>query len=270
MSPYSPEDLNNLVQAICASTKYAQISPSLVESIAAEELEKRADYKSALKAARTRLHQVTGAFLAPDINYAKWADILKSIPPDNTQELLAFCQRMMRLHNSTAERLPYIDQFFRTCLEEISPIHSILDLACGLNPLALPWMPLAPNCSYFACDVVLPMLAFLNQFFAEVAVQGKAFPCDLSACVPQQKVQLAILLKTLPCLDQLDKSLGPRLLAELNADHILVSYPAKSLGGKEKGMRRTYAQQFARLIEGTPFRVREFNFPNEIVFLISR
>ncbi|NMC15587.1 MAG: 16S rRNA methyltransferase [Chloroflexi bacterium] len=270
MSPYSPEDLEKLVQAITTSPKYAQITPSLVERIAAEELEKRGDYKNALKAARTRLHQVTGAFLAPDINYAKWVDILKSIPPDNTQELQAFCQRVMRLHNSTAERLPYIEQFFRTALADISPVDSVLDLACGLNPLALPWMPLAAGCTYYACDVVLPMLAFLNQFFAASGIQGKAVPCDLSACIPQQKVQLAILLKTLPCLDQLDKSLGPRLLAELNADHILVSYPAKSLGGREKGMRRTYTQQFARLIEGTPFRVREFNFPNEMVFLLSR
>ena len=110
MSPYSSEDLEKLVQAITTSPKYAQITPSLVERIAAEELEKRGDYKNALKAARTRLHQVTGAFLAPDINYAKWQDILKSIPPENTQELQAFCQRVMRLHNSTAERLPYIEQ----------------------------------------------------------------------------------------------------------------------------------------------------------------
>lgn len=270
MSPYSPEDLDKLVHAICESAKYAQIAPSLVAHVAAEELEKRGEYKTALKAARTRLHQVTGAFLTPDINYAKWAVILKSIPSENAQEIRTFSQRMMRLHSSTAERLPYIDQFFRTCLAHISPINSVLDLACGLNPLALPWMPLAPGCTYHACDVVLPMLAFLNEFLAASGVQGEAFPCDLSACVPQHEAQLAILLKTLPCLDQLDKSLGPRLLAELNVEHILVSYPIKSLGGKEKGMRRTYAQQFARLIEGTHFRVREFDFPNEMVFLLSR
>lgn len=270
MSPYSAEDLEKLVQAIRESAKYAQIVPSLVERIAAEELEKRGDFKAALKSARTRLHLVTGAFLAPDINYAKWADILKSTPLNNTQELQSFCQRMMRLHSSTAERLPHIEQFFRTSLADISPINSVLDLACGLNPLALPWMPLASGCSYYACDVVLPMLAFLNQFFTTAGLQAEAFPCDLSACIPGQNVQLAILLKTLPCLDQLDKSLGPRLLTQLNAEHILVSYPAKSLGGREKGMRQTYAQQFARLLESTHFRVREFDFPNEMVFLLSR
>ncbi|HNW94874.1 MAG TPA: hypothetical protein PKW57_05265 [Anaerolineaceae bacterium] len=270
MSPYSPEELETLIQAIRASEKYAQLTPSLVARVAAEELEKRGESKSALKAARTRLHQITGAFLAPDINYAKWTDRLKVLPPENAEELQVFCRRMMRLHNSTAERLPYIEQFFTTCLADISPIQSVLDLACGLNPLALPWMPLSANGTYSACDVVLPMLTFLNQFFSTVGIHAEAFPCDLSACVPKQKVQLAILLKTLPCLEQLDKSLAPRLLAELNAEHILVSYPAKSLGGREKGMRLTYAQQFARLIEGTAFRVRAFDFPNEMVFLLSR
>ena len=47
MSPYSAEDLEKLVQAIRESAKYAQIVPSLVERIAAEELEKRGDFKAA-------------------------------------------------------------------------------------------------------------------------------------------------------------------------------------------------------------------------------
>lgn len=35
-------------------------------------------------------------------------------------------------------------------------------------------------------------------------------------------------------------------------------------------MRQTYSQQFARLMEGARFHVREFNFPTEMVFLLSR
>jgi len=68
----------------------------------------------------------------------------------------------------------------------------------------------------------------------------------------------------------LDKSLSARLLSQIRAEHILVSYPSKSLGGREKGMRQTYSQQFARLMEGARFHVREFNFPTEMVFLLSR
>lgn len=265
-----PEDLAKLVAAVCVNPKYAQLAPSLVERLAAEELEKRADFKTALKTTRTRLHQVAGAFLTPDINYAKWLDILSSISRNDDDLWQDYCSRLMRLHNSTAERLPYIKHFYTTCLADISPVTSILDLACGLNPLALPWMPLSPDCVYHACDVVLPMLAFLNQLFEWSNIRGSAFPCDLSARIPNQAVQLALLLKTLPCLDQLDKTLGARLLADLDAEHILISYPARSLSGREKGMRQTYSLQFAQLIKRTSFRVREFNFPNEMVFLLSR
>ena len=56
-----PEDLAKLVAAVCVNPKYAQLAPSLVERLAAEELEKRADFKTALKTTRTRLHQVAGA-----------------------------------------------------------------------------------------------------------------------------------------------------------------------------------------------------------------
>ncbi|HOE35356.1 MAG: hypothetical protein GX415_00100 [Chloroflexi bacterium] len=270
MTPSSPEDLETLVRAICRNSKYAQIIPSLVERVASEELEKRGDIRTALKTARTRLHQVTGAFLAPEINYTKWEDILNTIPADDEPAWQDYCTRLMRLHNSTAERLPYIGHFFKTCLAEISPVHSVLDLACGLNPLAQPWMPLSPDFVYYACDVVLPMLDFLNRFFNQRNITGNALPCDLSACVPRQQVQVAFLLKTLPCLDQLDKTLGARLLAEINAEHILISYPARSLGGREKGMRQTYAHQFAQLTQNTSFKVRGFEFPNELVFLLSR
>ncbi|NMD27762.1 MAG: 16S rRNA methyltransferase, partial [Chloroflexi bacterium] len=124
-----PEDLAKLVAAVCVNPKYAQLAPSLVERLAAEELEKRADFKTALKTTRTRLHQVAGAFLTPDINYAKWLDILSSISRNDDDLWQDYCSRLMRLHNSTAERLPYIKHFYTTCLADISPVTSILDLA---------------------------------------------------------------------------------------------------------------------------------------------
>ena len=35
----------------------------------------------------------------------------------------------------------------------------ILDLACGLNPLAAAWMPLAPGATYHAVDVYQDMVS---------------------------------------------------------------------------------------------------------------
>ncbi|MFZ3070208.1 MAG: hypothetical protein WA110_03690 [Anaerolineaceae bacterium] len=270
MTLKDPDQLSRLVKQVRNSPKYAQISESLVERIAREELDKHPNFEDSVKSTRTRLHQVVGAYLAPRLNYALWTDIFSTIPVEEEQERKSHCQAMMRLHNSTSERLPFLETFYHTCLASIAPVSSVLDLACGLNPLALAWMPLAPDCTYYACDVVLPMLTFLNHFFATQHVHGQAFDCDLTSTIPSQRVQVAFLLKTLPCLDQLDKSLGARLLEEVKADHILISYPSKSLGGKSKGMLATYTEQFARLIAGASFSVKSFTFPNEIAFLLSR
>ena len=48
----------------------------------------------------------------------------------------------MGYHSSTRERLPILEQFYARALADIPPARVVLDLACGLNPLALAWMPL--------------------------------------------------------------------------------------------------------------------------------
>ncbi|MFZ3150345.1 MAG: hypothetical protein WA116_01530 [Anaerolineaceae bacterium] len=264
------EQLDRLVDEVRRSPKYAQISLSFVRNIAAEELGRHGDFATTVKATRTRLHEMTGAFLAPKLNYTHWVKVFKEIPSSDSEALKDQSLAMMRLHASISERLPFLGNFYQTCLASIAPVSSVLDLACGLNPLAIPWMPLTPNFTYSACDVILPMLEFLNQYFISQKINGKAFECDLTRTIPTQKAQVALLMKTLRLLERMDKSTATELLDGINADHILVSYPVKSLGGKSKGMAETYTEQFYRLIEGKAFSVQSFAFPTEIAFLLSR
>ncbi len=147
---------------------------------------------------------------------------------------------------------------------------SVLDLACGLNPLNLPWMPLAADVSYSACDIYTDMVDFLNRFFAHFQVQGSSFTCDLTQTIPQQPVQMALLLKTIPCLEQVDKQAGLRLLEGLQAENILVTFPAHSLGGRSKGMVQNYADHFTQLIAGQPWQITRFDYPGELAFLIRK
>ncbi len=81
---------------------------------------------------------------------------------------------------------------------------------------------------------------------------------------------MAFLLKTIPCLEQVDKQIGLSLLEQIQAEHILVSFPAKSLGGRDKGMPTFYRDHFYELIEGQRWQVQEFNFSTEIAFLVTK
>ena len=167
MDEINPEELSQLIASVQQSPKYAQIAPSLVERIAREELQKRSNFAESVKVVRSRLHQLTGAYLPTKVDYAQGSALFK----DSAQDKHELCKRMLRLHASTAERLPFLENFYATCLASISPVHSILDLACGLNPLALPWMPLAEDWTYLACDVLQPMIDFLNAFFASYKIK---------------------------------------------------------------------------------------------------
>jgi len=231
MNEVTPERIHQLVESVQKSPKYAQISTSLVEHIAFEELKKRDDFAECVKAVRTRLHRVVGAFITSHIDYAQWHALFK----DPSQNRLELCLRMMRLHASTAERLSFLDSFYKTCLADISPVRSILDLACGLNPLALPWMPVAQDCTYWACDVVQPVIDFLNDFFANYPFAGQAFPCDLYCLYPRSKSASGFFTENIAIIRPVGQTIAPRLLSSIQADYVLVSYPAKSLGVNPKG-----------------------------------
>nr|AIA18839.1 Ribosomal RNA methyltransferase (FmrO) [uncultured bacterium] len=176
----------------------------------------------------------------------------------------------MRHHASTRERLPILESFYASTLASLGPVRSVLDLACGLNPLALPWMPLAPDARYYACDIYADMIAFLNSFFAQAGIRGQARVCDLVAGAPDEQVDLALVLKALPPLDQQAKHAGRDLLRALNARHILVSFPAHSLGGRGKGMAENYEQRFRALADAEGWSIERFVFRTELAFLIRK
>jgi 16S rRNA (guanine(1405)-N(7))-methyltransferase len=176
----------------------------------------------------------------------------------------------MRFHASTRERLPVIPAFYAEIARRVGPVQSVLDLACGLNPLALPWMALAPGARYLACDIYADLADFLNTFFKHIHMDGQAEVCDLTAAIPAHTVDVVLLLKTLPCLEQLDKSIGPRLLDAIQARHAIVSFPARSLGGRSKGMVQNYSRHFEELLEGRPWRVESWEAGSELVFWMAR
>lgn len=268
--PEPPFSLEDLLQAVLSNKKYGQVSDSLVKRIAVEEYPKHKNLKTASKKVRTRLHRLTGAFLQQDCGYAQLLDNYKSIPENELETKKVALKQIMRSHASTQERLPFLERFYQETLASIPEPNSILDLACGLNPLALPFMPFQSTPRYFACDVIKAEIDFLQQWFQFEKIAGKAFLCDLLVEIPQLEVDLTLVLKTLPILDQVDPDFSRNLLDQLNSKYILISYPTKSLGGRQKGMAQTYSEHFDDLIQDFSFQVQRFDFPNEMAFLLTR
>ena len=269
-APAGPEaDLAHLVQAVGASAKYHSICRELVEHIGRQELAKRRNLREAVKATKNKLHQVAGAYLPDETRYAAWLAELSTA--QQPADLRPICRKIMEAHASTRERLPILDEFYATLLAEVPPARSVLDLACGLNPLALPWLPLAQGAAYRAVDIYEDMMAFVREFLALplAGVRGQAEARDVLQLGPLPRVDLALILKAIPCLEQMDKAAGARLLGQVQADYVLVSFPAHSLGHRDKGMVANYEAHFRQLMAGRPGQIRRFQFSGELAFLIS-
>ncbi len=264
-------DLDNLVEQVRQGDRYREIQVDLIRSIGRRELRDRRNLREAVKATRSRLHQVGGAYLQSQPDYTGLKKQLEDLPDDRDEpEVRSFCKQAMRAHASTRERLPILESFFSTTLSGITPITSVLDLACGLNPLALPWMPVDPSVPYHACDIYGDMVDFIGAFFSHMNQSGRVFSCDLSQSIPADKIHLALLLKSIPCLEQLDKQLPVQLMDEIKAKHLLVSFPVASLGGREKGMRANYETHFMQLVDGYPWKIQRFEFLGELAFLVTK
>jgi 16S rRNA (guanine(1405)-N(7))-methyltransferase len=270
-SPTSNPQLDELVAAVLVSPKYRHIAPGFVRSIGSRELAKRRTWKEAVKATKNKLHQVAGAYLEAGTQYAAWLDELEQTSRSGNREgFLKACAQVMSYHSSTKERIALLDHFYATTLAGLPPIHSILDVACGLNPLAIPWMPLAEDADYYAVDIYQDMADFLNGFMALVPVRGHAQAGDVLQGSPPKPADVALVLKSVPCLEQVDKSAGRRLLDTLDAAHLLVSFPVHSLGGRSKGMAATYEAHFHQLVAGRGWRIERFEFTTELVFRVSK
>ena len=201
-----------LVAAVLGSSKYRAVSPDLVRAVGARELAARPNLKAAIKATKNTLHQAGGAFLDAPIDYSRALARLREAAASGDEALHAAARAVMALHTSTRERLPILDDFYATTLAALPPPGRVLDVACGLNPLARPWLPLPPATELIAYDIYADQIAFLNDFFALAGVAGRAEVRDVVGHPPDEPADLALVLKTLPCLEASDRRAPERLL----------------------------------------------------------
>jgi len=260
--------LQSLVRAVSSTTKYKQISPDLIQVIGQRELAIRPSWKEAIKATKSKLHQVAGAYQDTKINYGQTLSLLQETA-DSPTEFRETCRQIMRWHVSTRERLPILKDFFNKTLGEVPPIYSVIDIACGLNPLAWPWMPFDDQVEYVAYDIYADSMRFIGDFMNVAGINGRAEVRDVLHHPPTQQVDLAFILKTLPCLEHLGKTAAYTLLDAVQARYLLISYPVASIGGRRKGMITNYDAQFYSIAARYHWTFTRFEFSTELAFFVQ-
>ena len=260
-----------IVGGLRQSRRYRTLSEPTLTRIARWSLRGGQGRQAALKAAKRKLHQVYGAYLEPGaLAAAERAASRLAAGGLDVEEQRQLCLQVLARHSSTAERLPFLDRFY-AALTPGPPPSSILDLACGLNPFAFPWMQLRPGARYVAVDVDDRLAAVVNRLSAASSLSLTGLAHDLvDGPPPGQEAEVVLLLKTIPCLEQQEAGAGRRLLHALDAPCVVASFPARSLGGREKGMRQTYDRLLREMVAGTGRAIETFEYPTETVYRLTR
>ena len=261
-----------IVDRVLRSARYRDVDRALLDRLATEELPKARSADDAVKRVKRRLHQAVGAYRG-----VRAADPLAPVRAAWTGDLTdpvfrAACADVMRGHASTAERLPFLERFYDGVwtLTDGAP-ESVLDLGCGLGPMALPWMELPADATYHAVDVDGRSLEMVDGFLDLVGQPHVVEPRDLvNDGPPPNRADVALMLKLVPLLDRQDRMAATGLLRALDVRHAVVTFPARSLGGRGRGMERTYRSRLDQLVADVGVgEVHEASVPNELVFVLT-
>lgn len=269
---YNEVQVEQLLDRVLKSSKYKYVCEDTIRNIGIKELSNGRRLKEAIKATKNKLHQIGGSYFYGKPKYDYWIKELKKAKTvDNKDTFQSINVEIMKHHSSTKERLGILNQFYVDIFSHLPPINSIIDIACGLNPLSIPWMPISShNVEYIAYDIYKDLIAFLSDFMRISNFSGHAEVRDVLYNPPQIKADLAFILKIIPCFDQIDNSANSQILDKINANYIVLSFPVKSLGGKEKMMIKNYTNRFNELVQDRDWKTKRIVFETELIFIIDK
>ncbi len=256
-----------IAAGILRSRKYRGLHPPFAERIAADALRKFGPETAEVEARKT-LHQVWGAFYGIRPDFRKLEKRFSS-DLEKVGEAQALT-RVLKLHSSTRERAPYLEEFYKRIFEITGRPGSVREEGCGLNPLTAPWMNLAPGASYLGRDIDLAEIGFLKGVIRELEWKKiRVAPGDALADTGP-RADIAFLLKLLPSLEQQSPGSSEVILKKIPARWLVISFPSGSLSGGKRGMASFHEKNFAGLAEKMRLKAKLIRFPSETVFVIRK
>ncbi|MBT3602159.1 MAG: 16S rRNA methyltransferase [Candidatus Latescibacteria bacterium] len=257
------EVADQVIAQLRKSRKYRDLCDETLARVAQWAAVRNASAKAATKAAKRKLHQVYGAYVGQvDVN-----QVLALVDQVDRNTPKPICEQILRTHVSTAERLDDLGVVFEAVWDVTGQPKRVMDLACGLNPFALPWMGHIEE--YFACDIDIRLASCIGKFFENIGFSGVSSCHDLLVTVPSWQADVVFLFKTLPCLEQQEKGAGLAILKQIQAPHIVVSFPSQSLGGHNKGMTAHYDGIIRQLANDLKVQIHPLVFARESYYVLS-
>lgn len=263
------DNLPQLIHRISSSKKYKGVYNKTIERIVSECVQ-RYGKNNAEKKARTLLHRIWSSYYIgkPDYKY-----LIEKIKENFTDEirLKETILNILAYQSSVKERIPILDIFYHRIFSITDYPSSIIDHACGLNPLTIFWMNLPKDTIYNGFDIDTNQIEFLNEAFQIIGIENKI---DIrTGDIVSDKFDYAdivFMLKLLPLLEQQRKGLSIEIMKKQQCRYMVISFPIKSLSGSEKGMIKFYSNWFESRIINEKWEIEKLIFKTELVYIITK
>ena len=251
------------LDSLLSAKKLRDLCPDTIRRVFFECLPKYKSLKDADKATRTELHRITGAFVTPE-QLSQAEKLLDAWQLDDDETLA----KTLSMHASTKERLPLADTdaMYAAVCDVIGKPSTILDLACGFNPIYLS----SRGYDMTGLDLHGGAICLINRWAERHSMPARAQTADLltEGCLPEGPFDLALMMKLLPILETQQPGAALRLIDSTPAKTLLVSFPTKTLGGRGVGMEAHYSQWFEGIVP--PERIiHRFTHGSELIYLVK-
>lgn len=262
------DNLERILECIASSRKYKNIHKRTILEIVKMEASKYKKEKDLIKAVKSKLHQIYGAFLT-EKDIRKINILLDSLEADK-RIVRDISKDILLLHISTRERLEFYGALYREIFSITGKPKVILDLASGLNPYSIPWMNIEDPITYYAYDIDCLLIDSINRFFELIDLPKLAVVKDVIFEDVEEEGELCFIFKFLPTAERIKKGSSKRLLENIQAQFIVVSFPLKSISGREKGMLENYAVIFEPIFRDNYDIIKKFILGEEIFYILKK
>lgn len=247
---------------LLASKKYSDICPDTVRNAFMEQTKRHGKLKDADKAARAHLHAITGAFITPDeLKSAK-----KAVHEWMAGDEDAFFRAIIN-HSSTRERAEIANELYARAFSACEKVETILDLACGINPIFLGKMGYT---NVLGLDIHAGCAELINECAGFFGWKTRARAQDLILNPPIEEADITLMMKLLPVLETQKAGAAKALLEAVRSRYMLVTFPTQTLGGKKVGMEKHYTEWFEAKIPENIHVIDRFVIGNELAYTLER
>lgn len=187
---------------------------------------------------------------------------------NNSEEKISLSKKtdinsILSKHSSTKERL----EDYSLIKEKINSLNikSILDLGCGINPIALA----SNSIKYYASDINESDLEVVREYFNLKNIQGNVFTYDLrniDNSLP--KADLCLIFKVFDVIETKGHKLAEKIIKTIDCKYFLISFSTKTLSGKP--MNHPQRGWIEQLLKRLNYKYESFKTKNEIFYIIEK